>query len=174
MLCSGGLLGMLYDICRIFAKEFRFTRFLTLIVDFLYWAAAAVIVFKLLYTGNYGELRVYVFIGLIAGGWLYFLLLSEWTSMATRTGIRLGKRIYRLILKTLYVLMVKPLIFLYKCIKILLAFLLAVTIFLYKFMLQLIYPFQKLLVWLAKISKLQHVWKVIIGSFRKWTNRWKK
>lgn len=174
MLCGGGLLGLLYDVCRVFAKEFRFARFQTLIVDLCYWLAAAVIVFKLLYTGNHGDLRIYVFIGLLVGGWLYFVLLSRIAAKVTRAAIQFGKKLYYFILKAFYVLLIKPVILLYKLIKILLGFLLAITIFFYKFMIQLLYPFQKLFLWLLRITRLQLLYTRSVQIFQKWKKRFKK
>lgn len=163
MLCGGGLLGMLYDLCRVFAKEFRFARIQTWIVDFCYWLAAAVIVFRLLYAGNSGELRLYVFIGLLLGGWLYFSFLSRWMAQTTRAGIRIGRKLIRLLLTIGHGLLIKPVIWLYRCVLVLITFLFA-----------LLNPIVKLLGWLLRITQVQRLSSTIMRYVRHMISRFKK
>lgn len=72
----GILMGMIYDLIRIFRKIIPHPNFLVQIEDSLYWIICALIGFGMLYMHNYGEIRFFVFIGIILGAVFYFATFS--------------------------------------------------------------------------------------------------
>ncbi|MGL4738010.1 MAG: spore cortex biosynthesis protein YabQ [Cellulosilyticaceae bacterium] len=75
-IAMGILLGMIYDLTRIFRKAIRHPNFLVQIEDGLYWILCAFIAFGILYLHNYGQLRIFVFLGMILGAIFYFATFS--------------------------------------------------------------------------------------------------
>ncbi|EEG76631.1 spore cortex biosynthesis protein YabQ [Dethiobacter alkaliphilus] len=73
----GLLIGLGYDMLRAVKRFIRFSRGMQFIVDFLFWLSVTVMVFLALLASNWGEVRMYVFIGLGTGGIFYTLILSR-------------------------------------------------------------------------------------------------
>lgn len=151
MMYAGGLaLGGLFDVYRVLSGQLKVPLWLKAVLDLLYWFVGTIVVFKLLYESNWGEVRFFIFIGLIIGILFYFWLFSrpvirviEFTIRAVLTTIRIGKRMIELFIIT-------PAVWLYRLIVIILGFLLATAIFLYKIMLQLCYPLWRVLLWMLR------------------------
>lgn len=74
---TGAFLGLLFDFYRVLRALYRPRRLLTALADLLYWLGATGLVFVALLFGNWGELRLYVFIGLALGALGYYRLLSR-------------------------------------------------------------------------------------------------
>ncbi|MGI5839240.1 MAG: spore cortex biosynthesis protein YabQ [bacterium] len=74
---AGATVGILFDVYRIIRGLTGPGRLFTCLGDLLFWAVAASIVFAFLIYGNWGEVRLYVFIGLAAGAGIYFRLFSR-------------------------------------------------------------------------------------------------
>lgn len=74
---AGAIVGLLFDVYRVFRSTFRPKQFATALTDLLYWIVVTPTVFALLLAGNWGELRFYVLIGLAVGLLLYFQALSS-------------------------------------------------------------------------------------------------
>jgi len=89
---TGMVLGMLFDCYRVMRGAFALTKVITWFTDLLYWLIATTVVFVALLASNWGELRFYVFIGIISGLGVYYNFLS-------RHAIRLLYIIVRLIIR---------------------------------------------------------------------------
>lgn len=89
VLCLGGLLvGFLFDVYTAFRSVFRLRRgLLTNIGDLVYWLIVTVVVYVLLFITNGGEVRLYMFAGVVLGVWIYEKLLRAGFSTLLRTGI---------------------------------------------------------------------------------------
>ena len=72
----GVLMGVLFDLIRIFRKLLKHPNLLVQIEDMLYWIACGFIGFYRLYICNYAAIRPYIFIGIILGAVFYFLTFS--------------------------------------------------------------------------------------------------
>ena len=72
----GVIMGMFYDLIRIFRKIIPHPNWLIQVEDTLYWVSGALIGFAILYMHNYGKIRFFVFLGMILGGVLYLCTLS--------------------------------------------------------------------------------------------------
>lgn len=151
MMYAGGLaLGGLYDVYRVLSGQLKVRAWLRAVLDLLYWLIGTLLVFALLYESNWGEVRPFIFLGLGIGITFYFLVFSRtmirvirFTIRAVLAAIRFGKR-------TVQLLIIKPARVMYRIVVIFLGFLAATAIFLYKIVLQLLYPVWKLLLWLLK------------------------
>ncbi|HEU4963771.1 MAG TPA: spore cortex biosynthesis protein YabQ [Bacilli bacterium] len=74
---SGAVLGAVYDVYRTILTEWRYLRFLSAILDFVYWIFALGLVLWSLQWANHGDVRLYVFLLLGIGLVLYRLLLRK-------------------------------------------------------------------------------------------------
>lgn len=74
---NGLLIGIVFDIFRILRKSFKTIDILTYVEDILFWLISGGITLYFVFNFNNGELRSYIFIGLIIGVILYMLLLSK-------------------------------------------------------------------------------------------------
>lgn len=158
MLASGVGIGLLFDLYRVLAHELRFPRWLIPLLDLAYWAAATIIVFRVLLFSNFGHVRLFVFLGLFAGYTLYFLILSESSIKTIRFVIRVVEHIIQFLIRTVEICIVRPVVFLYKLVLALLGFVTSVAMFLYKVVVQLLYPLRLLLRFLGRA--IRPYWKV--------------
>jgi spore cortex biosynthesis protein YabQ len=150
MLLSGIGMGVVFDGYRVVSHELRFAKWTLPMLDLLYWAAATLVVFQVLSAGNNGEVRAYVFLGLALGVITYFLLLSRVVIATVRWTIGAVRYLIGLVIRLFHIFIIRPLLILYKLCKVLLGFLLALTIFCYKIVLQLIRPFWLLARWMFR------------------------
>lgn len=75
-LYAGLLIGMWYDLCRLARWVLSAGRFITLAVDVVFGVGSACLLLGALLVANYGELRLYAFLGALCGAILYFGTLS--------------------------------------------------------------------------------------------------
>lgn len=88
----GFLAGILFDIYRVFRGLWGPRKLGTFIGDFLFWLIMTGVVFTLLLIGNWGEIRIYVFIGMALGAYFYVRLLSKkWKELIRKIFIWLNK-----------------------------------------------------------------------------------
>lgn len=76
-LITGILLGIIFDVYRVMRRTFKPQIWVTSFTDLLYWLLATFLVFTTIIIGNWGEVRLYVFIGLILGVISYFRFVSR-------------------------------------------------------------------------------------------------
>ncbi|GMK42801.1 hypothetical protein PCCS19_58610 [Paenibacillus sp. CCS19] len=150
MLLSGIGMGVVFDGYRVVSHELRFAKWTLPVLDLLYWAAATLVVFQVLSAGNNGEVRAYVFLGLALGVIVYFLLLSRAVIATVRWTIGAVRYLIGLFIRMFHIFIIRPLLVLYKLCKVLIGFLLALTIFCYKIVIQLIRPFWLLARWMFR------------------------
>ena len=74
---SGFLLAMCYDIFRIFRKIIRHTKHIIIIQDLMYGIGVGVYIFCLNYINNNGSIRIFVFIAILLGIFLYSKFFSN-------------------------------------------------------------------------------------------------
>lgn len=182
MIASGAALGLLYDAYRVVSGEFRFPRWIIPPLDLLYWAVGTLAVFRVLYLSNGGEVRFYVFLALGIGVCFYFALLSGGIVRTIRWSIGRFKALIRWTLRLGNLLIVRPLIGLYRVLLVFLGFLAALSIFLGKVVLQLLYPMWKIAVWILWPLGLR-LYALVRGDrwlrpaarrISRWTERWIK
>lgn len=80
MLAAGLGLGFCLDVYNVIKEQVRLKGWVVTFIDLFYWIGAACLVFQLLMWSNWGELRLYIFIALGSGFFLYLFLLQPWVS----------------------------------------------------------------------------------------------
>jgi spore cortex biosynthesis protein YabQ len=76
---AGMAMGILFDFYRVVRGIFRLKLIMTSFLDLLYWLVAVFVVFGVLLAGNWGEVRLYVFIALLTGAYLYYRYFSRYS-----------------------------------------------------------------------------------------------
>ena len=85
---TGILLGVLFDCYRVLRGAFNPKAFVTWLADLLYWLVATAVVFIALVFSNWGELRFYVFMGILSGLVMYYNWLSLFVIRLFSSGVR--------------------------------------------------------------------------------------
>ena len=114
-IATGIVLGVLFDCYRVLRGNFRSRGLVTCLTDLLYWLLATVVVFLALVVSNWGELRFYVFLGILSGVGLYYRLVSLYAIRLFSFFIRFVKSIVNFIKRVVKVFFIRPILF---CIKI--------------------------------------------------------
>ena len=77
-LLDGAIVGLLFDIFRILRKSFKTPDFITYIEDILFGIiSGSILIFSIIMFNN-GELRLFIFLGIILGLVLYMLTISKY------------------------------------------------------------------------------------------------
>lgn len=150
MFCGGLLLGMLFDLIRVLSGKLRLPRWMLPIADIFYWIVATILVFRLLIYSNEGQVRVFIFLGILIGICFYFGLLSMWVIRLILLLIRIVVALYRFFVRMTHILLIRPIVGIYRLLVLFLGFMAALAIFLYKIMIQLLYPLWRLLLWMIR------------------------
>ncbi len=150
MFVCGSALGIVMDVYRITARELRLSRMLTPLLDAAFWIAATWAVFRMLIGSNEGELRFYVFLALLIGLWFYYKTASTWVQSLVVKIMDAGKWLVNRLIRVFHLLVIRPIIGLYRLLVIFLGFLAALSIFFYKIVIQCLRLVGKLLLWLLK------------------------
>jgi len=185
---SGIGMGILFDGYRVVSTEFKFPRWTLSVLDMAYWVFSAILVFRMLYVSNQGEVRAYVFIGLAVGALLYYWLFSTFTTALTKWLIRAIKSLIAWIIRIFQLLVIKPILFFWTIILFILNLGSKFTIGIGKFVLQLCRPVLKLVLWLlspvikplqrwsapywTKVrDRLQTLWQAVDKRLPSWLRR---
>jgi spore cortex biosynthesis protein YabQ len=175
MSLSGIALGVVYDTYRVVCGQLRASRWILSLLDLLYWVFATVFVFRVLYYSNQGELRVFVFFGLILGTLFYFWIISSITVRFVVWLIKVIKALIRFVLRCVHIFIIIPLRVFHRLLIILLGFVTAIAIFIYRIVLQMFRPLVlliwKLLKYLYTLVKAPAWFRSGIDRIRKWWKR---
>ncbi len=98
---DGAIIGLIFDIFRILRKSFKTADFITVIEDIIFWLIAGFIVLYSIFVFNNGEIRFFMFLGVLLGVMLYMLILSNLIIKASVTIINIIKKIVGFIFKIL-------------------------------------------------------------------------
>lgn len=74
---NGILIGILFDFFRILRKSFKTNDFFTYLEDIIFWIITGIILLYSIFTFNNGEIRFFMFIGVLVGIILYILSISS-------------------------------------------------------------------------------------------------
>ena len=107
---DGILIGVLFDIFRILRKSFKTADIVTYIEDTIFWLLTGGIVLYSIFVFNNGEIRLFMFIGILLGVSFYLLLFSRYVIKVSVTIINTLKNIIMWIYKTI----MTPIKFIYK------------------------------------------------------------
>lgn len=140
MLLSGIGMGIVFDGYRVVSDELRINRWWIPVLDLLYWIAATLVVFHVLSASNEGEVRTYVFLGLLLGIACHYWLFSKLVEKIVQALIRGLRALIQFIIRTFVILVIRPLQLIYRIGKLIFAFLAVLTMFLFRIVVQLVRP----------------------------------
>jgi spore cortex biosynthesis protein YabQ len=150
MMLSGIGMGVVFDGYRVACDEFKVRRIFIPILDLLYWAVATIAVFNILSNANEGEVRAYVFIGLLLGILTHYWLFSRFVVRLTHGIIWFIRKVILVVKTIIHYVVVWPAILLYRLVKLLLAFLFRVVVSLGKIILIILKPFGLAIRWMTR------------------------
>lgn len=74
---TGVIIGILFDFFRILRRTIKTSNFITYIEDILFWILTGFLILYNIWYFNNGEIRIYMFLGIILGVLIYMLTLSS-------------------------------------------------------------------------------------------------
>ena len=110
---NGLLIGLFFDFFRILRKSFKTNDFITYIEDMIFWIVTGLSILYFIFVFNNGEIRFYMFLGIILGVTIYMFLFSSYIIKINVTIINFLKSIIGKIVSILLI----PLKLLFKIIK---------------------------------------------------------
>lgn len=118
---NGFLIGILFDVFRIFRKSFKTPDFITYMQDVIFWIISGLMLLYSIFKFNNGELRMFIFLGVILGIVMYMLIFSKLFIKFSVCIINFIKQIIHIliiipinfIIKILNKLFYKPIVFIY-------------------------------------------------------------
>lgn len=99
---TGIIIGILFDFFRVLRKSFKTADIITYLEDVLFWILTGVLVLYNIWYFNDGEIRLFMFLGIIMGTLIYMLILSN-------TVIKILYSIFAIIKK-----MFRPIIYIFR------------------------------------------------------------
>ncbi len=114
MLLAGMALGVVFDTYRTFRLKARPGAVVTVVMDALFWVIATLLLLGAVFYASWGEVRVYVFIGVATGAWLYFRLASPVVLRFLRWLWRVTGRVTRFVVRVAYYVFVVPVLLVYR------------------------------------------------------------
>ena len=95
---SGIAIGIIFDLFRVLRKSIKTSNLITYIEDTIFWIIVGSFLIWEIFTVSYGELRSYIFIGLILGIILYLVTISKYFIRFNVKILNLIKRIIKKII----------------------------------------------------------------------------
>lgn len=109
-LLNGFLIGLLFDIFRILRRSFKTNDFITYLEDITFWIMTGFIILYSIFKFNNGELRGFLFVGIIIGTLMYMLIFSKIFMKVNLYIINLFKKLF-------YTIIISPFLFIFKILK---------------------------------------------------------
>ena len=113
-LCIGLILGIIFDFFRVIRSTLHLKMIATHILDALYWIISIGIAFGLLILINWGELRFYIFLGIILGAGVYYKLISRYMMYIFFRAIHVSRVCIVYVNKTIRWLIINPIAYFIK------------------------------------------------------------
>lgn len=117
---NGIVIGLLFDFFRIARKVFNTNDMITYIEDILFWILTGATILYSIFTFNNGELRLFMFLGIILGAFVYMILISSYIIKINVKIINILKKVlgilmtpFKVIYKILHKVLLQPITFLF-------------------------------------------------------------
>ena len=110
---TGILISIIFDLFRVSRKIFKTPDAITYIEDTLFWVIAGILILYSIFVFNNGELRLYIFIGILVGILLYMIFISKYFIKVNVTVLNFIKRIFNKFIN----LLLKPFKFIFSTLK---------------------------------------------------------
>jgi len=108
MVLAGAIIGALYDIYRTFRLMTKPGQWATAIYDTFFWLVTTALVLAAVFYASWGEVRAYVFIGMVTGALIYFKLASPLVLKLLKAIWQFCAAVYRVIAMVFYYVVVLP------------------------------------------------------------------
>lgn len=102
---TGIIIGLLFDFFRIYRKIVKTSDFVTYLQDMMFWILSGMIVLYAVFIFNNGELRLFMFLGILLGTIIYMIFISTYI-------IKINVKIINMIIKFLKIIII-PFNFIY-------------------------------------------------------------
>ena len=112
-LANGVIIGLLFDFFRIARKVIHTNDFITYVEDILFWILTGAIVLYSIFVFNNGEIRVFMFLGIILGAFAYMILISSYIIKINVKIINILMIPFKIIFKIIHKIFFKPFIFIF-------------------------------------------------------------
>lgn len=99
---NGILIGFLFDIFRILRKSFKTKDIITYIEDISFWILTGLLTLYFIFYYNNGEIRFYIFLGIILGILIYILTISKYIIKFSVTVINFIKDIISKVIQIIF------------------------------------------------------------------------
>jgi len=140
MLASGFIVGFFFDGYRVLKNKMNFYNWFVFIIDIFFGMFSALFIFGLLMWGNHGQLRLTIILAFLLGLWIYYKTVSKGAISLWLFIFSFIYSIWKFILKTNEILLIKPIFFLYKVILLIGGFLLSVILAFISFIKKIVTP----------------------------------
>ncbi|WP_440897275.1 spore cortex biosynthesis protein YabQ [Amphibacillus sp. Q70] len=111
MLLVGIYLGCMFDTNERIIQMFQTKILPRFLFQFLFWLAQSLLIFYSLVKINGGQVRLYFILAIIGGFWFYFFSLRRLYQAILEKVIELFIQIFKLIGRTIHLLLIKPIVF---------------------------------------------------------------
>lgn len=101
---AGLAAAFFYNYYRELRRAFKFRKRATILGDIVFWLVTTAMIFLVLLRGNWGEVRLYVFVGLFLGAFFYYWLLSASVSRFLRFKFQVVKKTWRLFVRAMRII----------------------------------------------------------------------
>lgn len=108
LMATGAVLGFFFDFYRVLRGIHKPRNIVTAFGDLIYWLIATVIAGGALLYSNWGEMRLYVILALLAGAGCYFRLFSRFAIRGIIYCVRWLNRCISWVKLAFYYLVIKP------------------------------------------------------------------
>ena len=92
----GLIIGFLFDFFRILLRSYKTPDAVTIIEDIIFWITSGILILLGIFVLNEGKIRAYLFLGLIAGIFLYIAVISKYV-------MKIGLKIFNVFNKILII-----------------------------------------------------------------------
>lgn len=110
---NGVVIGLLFDFFRIARKIFPTNDTITYIEDILFWILAGASMLYSIFVFNNGELRLFMFLGIILGAFTYMIFISSYIIKINVKIINILLIPFKSIFKIIHKLFFRPITFLF-------------------------------------------------------------
>lgn len=108
---DGFIIGMLFDLFRVFRKTIKFSDINICIQDALFWILTGIVLLYTIFVFCDGEIRLYMFLGTFIGCLIYMLSLSKYFIKVNLTIMKFITSILEFIKKVINKIFGKPIRF---------------------------------------------------------------
>lgn len=169
-------MGTGFDTYQVFRGKISIPRWLIFLCDLGFWITSAGMVFIVLVKVNDGIVRFPIYLSMVVGAWLYFVLGSKYYIQLLLAVIKFSQWLYHLVLQLLDIFLVKPIRFFIRTIMVILGFSLTIVLTilrtLWKIVRFLLHPL--FVIWRKMAKRLNIFLRKFWLLLKKWINTLRK